>query len=150
MHETIAREIKDVELRMTLLEAELGGLEQRRKMLADAAAREGNAETGTGKPTPAVAEVDVAKLTLVDAVLHVMDESRESMRIEDVVGRLRELGRTDNEGSIPPTLNYLYNNRKVRRLSRGLYGSTKLGSQGAAGQPMAARPDSQRAESEPR
>jgi hypothetical protein len=64
---------------------------------------------------------------LVDAVLHVINETGEAMRIDDVARRLRELGRDDNEASIPVTLNYLKTNRKIRWISRGVYGRIELG-----------------------
>jgi hypothetical protein len=121
MYETIEREFEALDLRRALLKAELAGLEHRRRSLAEAVARTGvtgseaRGRHGSGAP-------DITKLTLVDAVIHVVNESDEALRIDDVVHRLREFGRDDNAASVSVTLHYAMTNRKIRRISRGVYG----------------------------
>jgi chromosome segregation ATPase len=126
MYKAIERELEAIELQRTLLEAELAGLEQRRRSLAAAQSTVAGEGT-TAMPRRNLPATDVTKLTLVDAVLHVINETGEAMRIDDVARRLRELGRDDNEASIPVTLNYLKTNMKIRWISRGVYGRIELG-----------------------
>lgn len=117
----IERKMKDLIIQKTLLKAELIGLEQQSKALADemvamtAAERE---ESGVAQTPPAG---DLTKLTLVDAVEHVINESAEPMRIDDVRRRLRELGRDDRETSVGVTLHHVASKQKIRRVGRALY-----------------------------
>ncbi len=95
MQQELEREMEELELRKTLLKAELIGLEQRRKALAEVAATAGT-QPGASSATQVPPASDVKKLTLVDAVEYVINESAEAMRIDDVRRRLRELGRDDD------------------------------------------------------
>lgn len=120
MQQELEREMEELELRKTLLEAELIGLEQRCKALAEVAATAG-AQPGASSAAQVSPASDVAKLTLVDAVEYVINESAEAMRIDDVRRRLRELGRDDDGTSVGVTLHYDATNQKIRRVARGLY-----------------------------
>lgn len=121
MYETIEREFEALDLRRALLRAELAGLEQRRRSLADASARAG-VSGSDARSRQGSGAGEITKLTLVDAVIEVVNESDQALRIDEVVHRLRESGRDDNAASVSVTLHYAMTNGKIRRVSRGVYG----------------------------
>lgn len=121
MQHELERKIEELELGKILLKAELSGLEQQSKALAEVVATT-RAERGASSVAQAPPASDLTKRTLVDAVEHVINESAEPMRIVDVHRRLQKLGRGDSGASVGVTLHYVAANQKIRRVARGLYG----------------------------
>lgn len=120
MQHEIELKMEELKLRKTLLKAELIGLEQQSKALAEVVATMG-AERGASSLAQAPPASDLTKLTLVDAVEYVINESAEPLRIVDVRRRLQKLGRDDDGASVGVTLHYAATNRKICRVARGLY-----------------------------
>lgn len=120
MQHEIELKMEELKLRKTLLRAELIGLEQQSKALAEVVATTG-AERGASGVAQVPPASDLAKLTLVDAVEYVINQSAEPLRIDDVRRRLRKLGRDDDGTSVGVTLHYAATNQKIRRVARGLY-----------------------------
>lgn len=120
MQHEIELKMEELKLRKTLLRAELIGLEQQSKALAEVVATTG-AERGASSVAQVPPASDLAKLTLVDAVEYVINQSAEPLRIDDVRRRLRKLGRDDDGTSVGVTLHYAATNQKIRRVARGLY-----------------------------
>lgn len=110
----------EIELKLILLKAEIIGLEQQIKALAEAVATTG-AERGASSVAQAPPASDLTKLTLVDAVEYVINQSAEPLRIDDVRRRLQKLGRDDDGTSVGVTLHYVATNQKIHRVARGLY-----------------------------
>ncbi|HKX13867.1 MAG TPA: hypothetical protein VJN19_01635, partial [Propionibacteriaceae bacterium] len=81
VYEKVEEELEALELQKTLLQAELAGLSQRLKtleaVLAKSSVAAGEPANRPGRDVPAI---DVTKLTLVDAVLHVINETPELQR----------------------------------------------------------------------
>jgi hypothetical protein len=183
VRDVLIKELEEIELRKTLLEAELAGLDQRRRALEDAATRLDESSTadepasGSPKPEtlstdvtklglgdgvvyvitdseapvriddvgraleeaatrldqsttdqpaspstkPEAVSADVAKLSRLDAVVQVINESEAPMRVHDVCQQLNKLGRHDRPTSIPVTLNYAARIGRIRHVARGLY-----------------------------
>lgn len=119
MRQKFEHEMEELKLRKTLLKAQLIGLEQQLKALADEVAT--GEQRGASSVAQAPSASDLTKLTLVDAVECVINESAEPMQIADVRRRLQKLGRDDDGASVGVTLPYLVTNQKIRRVARGLY-----------------------------
>jgi hypothetical protein len=184
VRDVLLKELEEIELRKALLEAELAGLDQRRRALEEAATRLDESSTAddpaSGSPkaetvstdvtrlgmadavvyviTDSEAPVriddvgraleeaatrldqstttdepaspstkseavsaDVAKVSMLDAVVQVINESEAPMRVHDVCQQLNELGRHDRPTSVPVTLNYAARIGRIRHVARGLY-----------------------------
>lgn len=121
MQHELERKIEELKLGRILLKAELIGLEQQSKALAEVVATT-RAERGASSVAQTPPASDLTKLTLVDAIEYVINESAEPMRIDDVRRRLRKLGRDDDGTSVGVTLHYAATNQKICRVARGLYG----------------------------
>lgn len=113
---------EDAETRKVLIEAELAGLEENRRALQLVIQRQESGSARKFSVSSGLKPIDIAKLKLVDAVVAVIDESPEPMRVDDVERRFRELGRSQDVPSVNMTLAYAHNTGRIRRVSRGVYG----------------------------
>lgn len=120
MIDRFAQEIKEIEVRRVILDAELAGLREKRRVLSEAVPTS-QAQSANGAQSRRPSEVEFARMTLVDAVTYVVNAASEPLSIDDVRERLADLGRQDVAGSVSMTLSYAAQNGRIGKVSRGLY-----------------------------